>query len=73
MTPRFLQLSKVEYLSYWKQRIKVNHAYSSWEELLFGVSQGSILGPIQFNIFLIDLFLVISDTEFSSYGDDNNV
>ena len=34
------------YLSHRKQRTKVNHAYSSWEEILFGVPQGSILGPI---------------------------
>ena len=34
------------YLSHRKQRTKVNHAYSSWEEILFGVSQSSILGPI---------------------------
>ena len=38
------------YLSHRKQRTKVNHAYSSWEEILFGVPQGSILGHILLNI-----------------------
>ena len=35
-----------------KQRTKINAKYSSWEEKLFGVSQGSILGPLLSNIFL---------------------
>ena len=39
----------------------------------FGVLQGSILGSIFFNIFLTDLFLLISDTNFSSYAEDNNI
>ena len=33
------------YLSHRKQCPKVSHAHSSWEAILFGVSQGSIIGP----------------------------
>ena len=46
------------YLSERKQKTKINQAYSSWEEILFGVPQRSILVPILSNIFLSDLFLV---------------
>ena len=59
------------YLTNRKQRTKINNKYSSREEILFGVPQGSILGPLLFNIFLCDLFFIMSKTEFASYADDN--
>ena len=59
------------YLSNRKQRTKINSEFSSWEEILFGVPQGSILGPLLFNIFLCDLFFLMSDVELASYADDN--
>ena len=60
-----------DYLSNRKQRTKINSTYSKWHEILFGVPQGSILGPLLFNICLIDLFFVIEDTGIASYADDN--
>ena len=61
------------YLNERKQRVKVNGSFSVWKESTKGVPQGSVLGPLLFNIFINDIFFLVNDTEVCNYADDTTI
>ena len=60
-------------LSNIKQRVKVNDIYSPWKDIFYVVPQGSILGPLLFNIHLCDLFYFLEHLDIASYVDDTTI
>ena len=61
------------YLSNRKQRVKIGSTVSDWQDIVCGVPQGSVLGPLLFNFFLNDFLLFIQDCDVCNFADDNTL
>ncbi len=61
------------YLKNRTQSVKLNKTLSSKVSVQFGVPQGSILGPILFNIYVNNMKDYISDCTLVQYADDTQL
>ena len=61
------------YLSNRKQCVKIGRVCSNFLSIIKGVPQGSILGPVLFNIFINDVFYFVDKGQLYHYADDNTL
>ena len=59
-----------DYLFHTRQRARIGNSFNDWFEVILGVLQESILGPLLFDIFLADIFLVLKDVGIANFADD---
>ena len=55
------------YLTSRKQQVRIESSYSSWLDITSVVPQGSILGPLLFNIYFGE------ESEMFNFADDNSL
>ena len=59
-----------EFLSNRKQKVRVNDGFSGWENVISGIPQGSVLGPVLFLIYINDLPEAVHDHMLKLFADD---
>ena len=61
------------YLTNRLQRCKINNSFRKWTKISAEDPQGSILGPLLFNIFINDIFLFLQKFDLANYANDSTL
>ena len=61
------------YLTNWSQRARLGDQFSNWKGISLRFPQGSVLGPLIYNIFMNDLVHVIKHSSLSAYADNTRI
>ncbi len=68
-----MKMLMLSYLTDRKQKTKIGTSRSDWKTLTKGLPQGSLLGPLMFNIFMNDMLLILEMCEDYNYAVDNTI
>ncbi len=63
----------INYLCHRQQHVKIVSEFSDCMTILKGVTQGSIIGPCLFNLFLNDIMYISENSSAVNYADDNTL
>ena len=63
----------LSYLKGRKQSVNIKGTMSPYMDILAGVPQGSILGPVIFNIFINDMANIFDKCSLNNFADDNTL
>ena len=63
----------ISYLRNRNHRVKIMGRHSDWATINRRVPQGSVLGPLLFNIFINELFYINMKSDIANYADDNHL
>ena len=61
------------YLTNRQERVRANSNFSTWENIIAAVLQGSLLGPLLFNVFISDFFPFVSNSHLSNFADSDTL
>ena len=57
-----------------KQQVKLGNVLSDWQHVFKGSAQGSVIGPVSYNIFANDVLSILDDDiKKYNYADDNSL